>query len=211
MGRRDTIEDRSHRSHELNPRKHPEGPGQYPNPSKKKPWTRLGKSAAMMGPAERMFIHDVPRLLGEGDYANLGHARGGSAILMASCLQEYNLSGKIYSVDINFDRHDCPELISKFEVTDRIELCLGATNEWAERLNREFNFVFIDADHSYEAVKTDIANWAPKVKVGGMLSLHDTHQDFSHKAVAATLVTYENWVEREDLHIQSIRTFERVA
>lgn len=35
------------------------------------------------------------------------------------------------------------------------------------------DFVFIDADHSYEGSKTDIEAWYPKVKPGGLLSGHD--------------------------------------
>ena len=38
--------------------------------------------------------------------------------------------------------------------------------------------VFIDADHSYEAVKKDIADWMPKVRKGGILAGHDYIQTF---------------------------------
>ena len=36
-----------------------------------------------------------------------------------------------------------------------------------------FDFVFIDATHSYECVKQDIIDWGPKVKSGGFLCGHD--------------------------------------
>lgn len=35
------------------------------------------------------------------------------------------------------------------------------------------DFVFIDADHSCEAVQADIAAWRPKLKAGGILAGHD--------------------------------------
>jgi predicted O-methyltransferase YrrM len=38
--------------------------------------------------------------------------------------------------------------------------------------------VFIDADHSYEAVKKDIADWIPKIRRGGILAGHDYIQTF---------------------------------
>ncbi len=39
--------------------------------------------------------------------------------------------------------------------------------------DNSIDFVYIDADHSYESVKNDINAWLPKVKIGGILAGHD--------------------------------------
>jgi len=39
--------------------------------------------------------------------------------------------------------------------------------------NRQLDFVYIDAQHHYEAVKEDISLWFPKLRQGGVLSGHD--------------------------------------
>lgn len=36
-----------------------------------------------------------------------------------------------------------------------------------------FDFVYIDADHTYDAVKSDLQAWYTKVKIGGVLAGHD--------------------------------------
>lgn len=41
------------------------------------------------------------------------------------------------------------------------------------------DFVFIDAGHSYRAVKADIEAWERKVKPGGWFGGHDYHPEFS--------------------------------
>lgn len=40
------------------------------------------------------------------------------------------------------------------------------------------DFIFIDAGHSYQAVKSDIAHWFPKVRPGGWFGGHDYHPKF---------------------------------
>lgn len=56
-----------------------------------------------------------------------------------------------------------------------------ATSEQAAPMfpDASFDFIFIDADHSYEAVRDDIQRWWPKLKPGGTMAFHDyRHNDF---------------------------------
>jgi predicted O-methyltransferase YrrM len=46
---------------------------------------------------------------------------------------------------------------------------------------RKYDLVFIDAGHHYEEIKADIANWANRVRAGGVLVFHDYAKGpFSH-------------------------------
>jgi hypothetical protein len=47
----------------------------------------------------------------------------------------------------------------------------------------ELDFVFIDADHSYKGVKTDIEDWGPKVREGGIIFGHDINWPTVRQAV----------------------------
>lgn len=47
------------------------------------------------------------------------------------------------------------------------------------------DFVFIDADHRFDAVMLDIILWSPKVKVGGIVSGHDYYHFYQSGVVEA--------------------------
>ncbi len=47
------------------------------------------------------------------------------------------------------------------------------SEEAARTIAGDWDFIFIDADHSYETVKRDIELWRPRVRRGGILAFHD--------------------------------------
>jgi predicted O-methyltransferase YrrM len=46
--------------------------------------------------------------------------------------------------------------------------------------------LFIDGDHSYEGVRADFEQYAPLVRPGGIVALHDINPDFSTRSDLAT-------------------------
>ena len=50
----------------------------------------------------------------------------------------------------------------------------GLSHEIGCKFSGSIDFLFIDADHSYEAVKADWDGWFPKVRKGGYIALHDS-------------------------------------
>lgn len=65
------------------------------------------------------------------------------------------------------------------------------TDEAAKLVPNELDLVFIDADHSYAAVKKDIENWKPKIRKGGVLAGDDNGYPDVRTAVAELLGVVE--------------------
>ena len=57
--------------------------------------------------------------------------------------------------------------------------------------NAHLDLVFIDADHSYEWVKRDIAAYKPKLKSGGWLTGHDIDFPGVNRAVNEVIQNYD--------------------
>ncbi len=49
----------------------------------------------------------------------------------------------------------------------------GESISVAHTFSHPIDLLFVDADHSYPAVKADLSAWAPKVRAGGWIVLHD--------------------------------------
>ncbi len=76
----------------------------------------------------------------------------------------------------------CKRMAERFK--GRFMILKGYTYELAPAIkDGAFDFVFMDADHSYRATWRDIVDWRPKVRPGGLLCGHDYNWPTVRRAV----------------------------
>ena len=85
-----------------------------------------------------------------------------------------------------FDRAYADTIRRVTPFADRVKVYKMTSVQAAPRIeDGSLDFVFIDGDHSYKGVTTDLELWVPKVRQGGLISGHDwgnagTFQDVEH-------------------------------
>ncbi len=112
----------------------------------------------------------------------IGSYRGGTLALFCQVVAP---NARILAVDFNFK----PEQLSAFRhfarARQRITLLKGdshapETLEQARRWlgSQQFDFLFIDGDHSLDGVTRDYEMYAPLVRQGGVVAFHDIVPDY---------------------------------
>ena len=131
-------------------------------------------------------ILNAKRLFGQG--VEIGTQRGGYSEMMLRTWK----GARLYSIDpwrefssevyvdvanISQEDHDkyYEETVNRLKQFGlRSSILRKTSQEAAEDFNDgQLDFVYIDAQHSYEAAKADIELWYPKVKNRGVLAGHD--------------------------------------
>jgi len=111
---------------------------------------------------------------------------GRSAICMAERIKASGKKIEFYAIDFFEDCYltldgkkvgeQYFENIEPFK--DIINTIVGSTHEvYTQFEDESIDFLFMDADHEYEALKKDIGLWYPKIKKGGIISGHDYDPD----------------------------------
>ena len=76
---------------------------------------------------------------------------------------------------------------------DRVRRIVKRSELAAETIDDgSLDFCYIDANHMYEAVKTDIKAWLPKVRAGGILGGHDYYSGGSVEQAVTDIVGEHN-------------------
>ena len=91
-------------------------------------------------------------------------------------------TGILYAIDpftkgklgICYGKQICQLLLQRMGTTDRVKLLEMFSFEAPSHVKEAIDFIFIDGDHSLKGIEQDWADWAPKVKKGGYVALHDT-------------------------------------
>jgi hypothetical protein len=78
---------------------------------------------------------------------------------------------------------------------------MGA-NYALEFANNSVDFVYLDGDHQYESVKSEIEAWYPKIRVGGILAGHD-YVERSHIEEFGVILAVDEFIKREGLQLNT--------
>lgn len=82
-------------------------------------------------------------------------------------------------------------------VNGLVRIVPKASHEAAPEIPDSLGVLLVDGDHSYEAVRRDLELYAPKVRLGGHIVLHDCHDADPGVAIAADeLLTCDKWRPR---------------
>lgn len=114
----------------------------------------------------------------------IGVAEGGSAFEIRQALDP---EGTLYLIDPyplgRFFGRSAAKLVARRLVNrvNRGRVCwIGEfSHDAVRRWEAEIDFLLIDGDHAYDAVKRDWEDWTPHVRPGGLVALHDASLDAS--------------------------------
>jgi predicted SAM-dependent methyltransferase len=143
-------------------------------------------------PEDFKFIktrHDIPKLLeniGAENICEIGVAEGDNfrRLLLASTIKKA-VAIDIWKITEIQSQHDYPltqehknncfnDMTNLSSIDSRVQVIRDfSLNACQQFKDNYFDFVYIDADHSEDAVYADLCEWYPKVRPGGVLAGHD--------------------------------------
>jgi SAM-dependent methyltransferase len=156
------------------------------------------------------FYDEILSIYDKGIFVEIGVWKGKSIMYMAERIKGLKKDVKCYAID-TFKGNQGVEIMNQdrdiingtlYEtylkntepLKDYITTIVGDSHEvFKQFVDSSIDFLFIDGDHSYKAVKEDIRLWLPKVKTGGIISGHDYDNPDVKKAVDEVFPVKEVW------------------
>lgn len=137
-------------------------------------------------PRERVLLYALVFALAPRRVLEIGVRWGGGTRIIHAAMKDLGHAGCIVSIDPQpaiegnwEDVSDCVKLI--------IDASPGALPAARERAGGDFDFVFIDGDHSYEAARADLLGVTNITQAGAVVLLHDAYHPPVARAITDVL------------------------
>jgi len=117
---------------------------------------------------------------GKGLIVEIGSWKGRSTVWLAAGARL--AAARVYAVDPHVGSREDPDAttlaafranLALVGLADAVEPLVMTSAEAARMLDAPIELLFIDGDHSYEAVRLDAELWLPKLVEGGSVMFHD--------------------------------------
>ena len=146
------------------------------------PWTWLLIRAGLRSPdtqtsaAERRCLER--HAAGRRQIVEIGVYHGANTALFRRVVDE---GGEVIGIDphpagrlgVSFERWIAEHQLSRVRRA-RARLVRQYSHDAAAHWTRPIDFLFIDGDHSWNAIARDWADWTPHIAPGGLIALHDS-------------------------------------
>lgn len=109
----------------------------------------------------------------------IGVFEGACTALIAKSIPEKAI---LYGIDpffkgklgICYEKLITKRQLAKFRVKRKVRLVEKLSFDAVQDVPENIDFIFIDGDHTWAGIQKDWNDWSKKVKVGGIIALHDT-------------------------------------
>ena len=143
--------------------------------------SRENRIATHLTLAEKVRLYELAAACGGETFVEVGSYLGASACVLARCLRNRHPGATLSCVDTwrndamtEGARDTYAAFLSNLERYQGIVIPLrGVSREVAAVFPRPVDFLFIDGDHTYGGVKTDVEAWLPLLTAGATVVFHD--------------------------------------
>jgi predicted O-methyltransferase YrrM len=156
-------------------------------------WLRLDRAATQTSLAERETVARFAQ--GRRRALEIGVFEGATTALIAQALAP---DGKLFAVDpffpgrmgICWSKFIARREVRRAGIVSKVIFVRSLSHDAAAQLKeRAFDFIFIDGDHSREAIMQDWTDWSGRIAPDGVILLHDT-QVPAHNPLVRELGSY---------------------
>ena len=166
-----------------------------------KPFWQAVKGSVLLL-SERKWLRAAARRLeerfGKPVLVNIGIMQGASM----HCLRAGSSAAELFGVDVTISR------VQRVDVL-KATLLKGNSKVLWKTFEHPIHGLFVDGDHRYATVKRDIANWVPKIVVGGIVIFHDynpAEKDRGHAFIEGVQRSVDEYFVRHAKQWQDIPT-----